>query len=286
MKILLLKQNVTDLDTLNKGIVLVKQWASTIGLNLDFTQVDTNKKFSSIQIINSAIGTGYVVNPTEIFQEAKRLGFIFDNDSIACLIYDWNLIIPKPTNPAENGMTISIPAQWYMNFPEVFASYFLHELSHYYFSFFGKLDLTHLQYDPMWNGQFNQKSNIDYYLFLLKDYIKPMQTYKYFKPNEIVGLRPELVSILDKMRGECGFAFIINSGFRTIKENSKLKDAVQDSAHTLGLAVDLKCLTSDKRFKLVNVAINNGIKRIGIGDTFVHLDISKTLPQNVMWNYN
>ena len=55
------------------------------------------------------------------------------------------------------------------------------------------------------------------------------------------------------------FRFIINSGFRTIRK-FKTKRCGADSAHTLGLAVDLKCLTSDKRFKLINIAINNGLK--------------------------
>lgn len=115
--------------------------------------------------------------------------------------------------------------------------------------------------------------------------LKPYYGYKYFKPSEVVGLKPELVSLLDKMRGECGFPFIINSGFRTIEENNKLKDAVQDSAHTIGLAVDLKCLTSDKRFKIIESAIKNGIVRVGIGSTFVHVDIDGSKPQMMAWLY-
>jgi uncharacterized protein YcbK (DUF882 family) len=116
----------------------------------------------------------------------------------------------------------------------------------------------------------------------LKPYYKK---YLYFSDSEVVGLKPELVQKLDIMRGQCGFPFIINSGFRTVAQNATLPDAVQDSAHTLGEAVDLKCLTSDKRFKLIKVALENGINRLGCGDNFVHLDISKTLPQNVMWKY-
>lgn len=116
--------------------------------------------------------------------------------------------------------------------------------------------------------------------------VKPeVVKYKYFSAKEIVGLKPELVQLLDKMRGECGFPFIINSGFRTVEENNKLKDAVNDSSHTLGLAVDLKCLTSDKRFKIIESAIKNGITRIGVGSTFIHLDIDGSKPQMVTWLY-
>lgn len=109
--------------------------------------------------------------------------------------------------------------------------------------------------------------------------------YKYFSEKEIVGLKTELVSKLDTMRGECGFPFIINSGFRTVQENAKLKDSVIDSAHTLGLAVDIRCIGSDKIFKIVQSALKNGIVRIGIGNGFVHLDIDSNKPQNVIWTY-
>lgn len=114
----------------------------------------------------------------------------------------------------------------------------------------------------------------------------PVQTtYKYFKPSEVVGLKPELVVMLDKMRGECGFPFIINSGYRTKAQNASLSDSVSDSAHLSGLAVDLSILDSSKRLKLIQVALANGIKRIGVGSTFIHLDISKTLVQSVLWTY-
>jgi len=110
-------------------------------------------------------------------------------------------------------------------------------------------------------------------------------TYKYFKPSEIVGLKPELVSLLDKMRGECGFPFIITSGFRSVAYNSTIKSAVLDSAHTTGEAVDISITDSIKRDKFITVLKANGITRYGIGTTFIHVDISKTLAQNVCWVY-
>ncbi len=117
--------------------------------------------------------------------------------------------------------------------------------------------------------------------------VKPgVTTYKYFKPSEIVGLKSELVAILDKMRGECGFPFVITSGFRTVAKNNSLSDSVTDSAHLSGLAVDIAIADSARRAIFDKVRIANGINRIGIGSNFVHIDISKTLPQDVMWTYN
>ena len=122
---------------------------------------------------------------------------------------------------------------------------------------------------------------------LLQDFINKnnMPTYKYFKDKEIVGLKPELVVILDKMRGECGFPFKINSGFRTKEQNNKLKDAVTDSAHLTGEAVDISITDSTQRMKIISSAFLNGIKRVGLAPTFVHLDLNKTLPQGVIWLY-
>lgn len=112
--------------------------------------------------------------------------------------------------------------------------------------------------------------------------------YKYFSQKEVdtYKLKPELWSILDSIRESCGFPIVLTSGLRTKEENDKLPNSVEDSAHISGLAVDLQCNESIKRFKIVEVALKNGIKRIGIGKTFIHLDIDQSKPQEVVWLYN
>lgn len=126
------------------------------------------------------------------------------------------------------------------------------------------------------------------YAMKIKVSPKSVQGYKYFSKAEVDKwkLKPEMWQLLDKIRGECGFAFNITSGLRTKEENDSLKDSVSDSAHLSGLAVDIACTESSKRFKMIDVAIKNGIKRIGVGKTFVHLDIDPTKPQEVIWLYN
>lgn len=111
--------------------------------------------------------------------------------------------------------------------------------------------------------------------------------YNYFSAKEVAKwkLIPKFFTLLDKMRGECNFPFIITSGRRSVASNASLSDSVSDSAHLLGLAVDLAITDSFKRDKLITVAKANGITRIGDGKGFVHIDISTTLPQNVLWNY-
>jgi len=120
-----------------------------------------------------------------------------------------------------------------------------------------------------------------------------MPTYKYFKLTEKTGTRgnhtvaelePKLVSTLDLIREDAGIPFIIESGKRTLEEN-KIAGGATNSAHLTGEAVDIRAITSANRYKIVTSAIKHGINRIGIGANYVHLDISKTLPQNMIWHY-
>lgn len=133
------------------------------------------------------------------------------------------------------------------------------------------------------------------YAMKIKVQIKnPVQIYKYFKMEEKTDLEgkhtfseldPSMRSLADRMRGECGFAWRITSGYRTKEENESTVGSVSDSAHVSKLAIDVYCVDSTKRDKIINVAKANGVKRIGIGKNFVHLDIDKSKPQEVMWHY-
>lgn len=111
------------------------------------------------------------------------------------------------------------------------------------------------------------------------------KNYKYFKASEVVGLKHEFVLKLDKIREEYGFPMVITSGFRTKAQNDALKDSASDSAHLSGNAVDVACTDSFRRFKLIKVALANGIRRIGVGNGFIHLDISQDKQQDVLWDY-
>ena len=114
---------------------------------------------------------------------------------------------------------------------------------------------------------------------------------KYFKisefdspdlPNSGVNMDSEFLDKVDRIRGLCGFPFKINSGYRTIEHNAKVKGEI-DSAHLRGLACDIKCTTSYERFEIVSNSLKCGIKRIGIYRNFVHLDDDKSLPNRVMF---
>jgi uncharacterized protein YcbK (DUF882 family) len=107
----------------------------------------------------------------------------------------------------------------------------------------------------------------------------------YFSAKEKKGLSLKLIDKLNRARYLAKTPFCISSGRRTDKKNKKV-GGVRNSAHLSGLAVDIKSKTSHQRFKIAKSAIAVGFNRIGIGKTFVHLDIDLTKPQEVIWLYD
>lgn len=291
MKILLLKNNVIDSTTVDNGLIIAKQWLAGI-LDLDVFEVATNKKFTSSPFSNSpnteGYASGYQVTPQEVFDEAKTQGYVFDIDSVACLVYDSAKIFPNPTNPIDNGVCIQIPINWYVNFPEVFAEFLLHELCHYYFSATNKTDTTHTY-------QQGFTTRKDWYIYLLKGLVQPYiptptnPTYKYFSQAEVLKwqLTPQLWQMLDKARALSNTSYNITSGRRTVSQNTSV-GGVEGSEHIFGTGCDIMADTSEKRIKIVSGALQAGFTRIGIYNNHVHLGIGKlpNFPQNVMWVLN
>jgi len=177
LRILCLRNNVTDLNTLNQGVTLATQWCSTIGLTLDFKFVDTTRQFTSVPTSDSTFNAvnGYTVNSQDIMDEANKL-YLLPHD-INLLVYDASKITPEPTNPSDGGMCVSMPTKWYATYPEVFAQFLLHELCHYYFGLTTLKDTTHLMtnrpMNPTLYDQFSRQPIQNYYLYLLKSFVTP-----------------------------------------------------------------------------------------------------------------
>lgn len=93
-----------------------------------------------------------------------------------------------------------------------------------------------------------------------------------------------LVASLQDMRDDIGRYLVITSGRRCSVQNVKV-GGKPDSAHLDGHAADIAAPDSRLRMEIVKAAINAGISRIGIGKTFVHVDVDESKPQNVMWLY-
>ncbi len=95
-------------------------------------------------------------------------------------------------------------------------------------------------------------------------------------------MKPETISALVLARHYAQIPFIINSAFRTATHNAKV-GGVPNSAHTKGYAVDVSTTGKDEK-KMLEAFLRFGFARVGVYDTFIHVDKDPNLPQNVAWN--
>jgi len=104
---------------------------------------------------------------------------------------------------------------------------------------------------------------------------------KYFKEIE-TNMSKEFLFVLDEAREIAGIPFVINSAYRSPEHPLSINPS---SSHIKGLAVDIKATDSNTRFKIVQALMTVGFTRIGIADTFIHVDLDLDKTQNVIWTY-
>lgn len=114
-------------------------------------------------------------------------------------------------------------------------------------------------------------------------------SYRYFKPEEVEGLNEEFVAKLDQARHIAGIPFVITSGFRSPEKNQSVVGAVPDSAHTKGLAVDLRVDNSHEVSLIFDACKQVGITRRGVYvdkdfvPVHVHVDVDPDKVDNVIF---
>ncbi len=91
------------------------------------------------------------------------------------------------------------------------------------------------------------------------------------------------LNLLDNIRSDSGVVMKINSGYRTKSHNEKIGGS-PNSSHMKGIAADIHCTSSVDRKRLIFAALDNGVKRIGVAKTFIHLDIDNTKIEAI-WVY-
>lgn len=113
-------------------------------------------------------------------------------------------------------------------------------------------------------------------------------TYDEFDSPDLPGsgefMQQEFLDLLDDARDIAGVPFIINSGFRTEGHNRAV-GGKETSSHLTGWAADIRATTSNRRYLVIAALCEVGFTRIGVADTFVHVDLDPSKAQNVMWLY-
>ena len=99
----------------------------------------------------------------------------------------------------------------------------------------------------------------------------------------------DLLHKLNIAREHAKCPFKITSGFRTKAYNKDLQKrgykASVNSSHCKGLAADIAITDNKKRWTIINALIKAGFNRIGISETFCHVDIDHDKQQHVIWTY-
>lgn len=105
----------------------------------------------------------------------------------------------------------------------------------------------------------------------------------------LVNVDDRFYKLLNEARDNSSVPFIINSGCRC-ESNNKKAGGKQESSHLTTndrpcTAVDIKTPDSRSRYEVLKSLMSVGFCRIGIADTFIHVDLDMTKPQAVVWVY-
>lgn len=123
-----------------------------------------------------------------------------------------------------------------------------------------------------------------------------MNRWKYFNPMTDalackhcgeMHMNDEFMQLMDEMREKAGFPYHVTSGYRCSEHNQAVSSTGPRGPHTTGKALDIAAMDSWTRLRIVQIAIEHEIQRIGIAKTFIHLDTltrAEGFPPGI-WSY-
>ena len=95
--------------------------------------------------------------------------------------------------------------------------------------------------------------------------------------------------MLNNARHIANIPFVITSGFRIEADIYRLKKegykVSPNSSHLKGYAADIAIKSSGDRYIIIDALLKAGFNRIGIANTFIHVDNDPDKPANVIWTY-
>ena len=95
-------------------------------------------------------------------------------------------------------------------------------------------------------------------------------------------MEQDFLDKLDQLRDNCGFPFVITSGYRSPSHPIEAKKDVPGT-HAQGIAADIKITSSAQRYSIIKAALEHGFTGLGVAGDFIHLDTRGTVP--VIWTY-
>lgn len=103
-------------------------------------------------------------------------------------------------------------------------------------------------------------------------------------PNSGVNMDSGFLSKLEVAREYAAIPFIITSGYRSQEHNAKV-GGVPGSSHTKGYAADIAVKSSRDRYIIIKALIDAGFNRIGVAESFIHVDNDPNKSGDVIWTY-
>ena len=95
-------------------------------------------------------------------------------------------------------------------------------------------------------------------------------------------MEQDFLDKLDQLRDNCGFPFVITSGYRSPDHPLEARKEIPGT-HAQGIAADIKITSSAQRYSIIKAALEHGFTGLGVAGDFIHLDTRGSVP--VMWVY-
>jgi uncharacterized protein YcbK (DUF882 family) len=114
--------------------------------------------------------------------------------------------------------------------------------------------------------------------------------FKYFDRTEFVcqetgenEIKDRFIRRLDTLREQCGFPFVVTSGYRSPQHSIEAAKPGGPGPHSTGEASDIAVSGGHRRYVLLREAFKMDFTGIGVHKEFIHLDDRAGL--EVLWPY-
>lgn len=104
---------------------------------------------------------------------------------------------------------------------------------------------------------------------------------KLIEGADLDAMNPKLLKVIQQLSRKQGSKIHVNSGFRTVAKNT----AVGGAGHSAHLDGDAADLAAENPIMMAYAAWQLGIRRIGVGARYIHIDVSDHLPSPAIWVY-